>query len=145
MIESINPTTEKLIETFKEFSKEKINEIIEKSIIAKKQWSNKSKQERINVILNMKEIFIKNKDKLIKTINEECGFSVEDIEAVFFDVIDGLSATVYLDDFSKPLLKEHNVLYVDGLVVVDELLVTGNGPAAATAFGEQIVEILNEK
>lgn len=59
-----------------------------------------------------------------------------------FDVIDGLSATCYLDDFSKPILKEHNVLYIDGLVVVDELLVTGNGPAAATAFGEQIVEIL---
>lgn len=59
-----------------------------------------------------------------------------------FDVIDGLSATAYMDDFSRPILKEHKILYIDGLVVVDELLVTGNGPAAASAFGEQIVELL---
>ncbi len=63
-----------------------------------------------------------------------------------FGVIDGASATCYADDFSLPILKEHNILYIDELVVLDQdlNLITGNGPSAATAFGEEIVARIEE-
>ncbi len=62
-----------------------------------------------------------------------------------FGVIDGASATCYADDFSMPILKEHSILFIDELVVVDDKLITGNGPSSAKAFGEEIANSLLEE
>ena len=89
MIVSINPTTEQKICEFKETSFQEIDLILENSKIAQKEWANKSKEERILILLNVKNNFLENKDDLIQTINEEAGFDVTEIEGVFCDVIDG--------------------------------------------------------
>lgn len=89
MIVSINPTTEQKICEFRETSFQEIDLILEKSKIAQKKWANKTKKERIQILLNIKENFLKNKDILIETINEEAGFDVTEIEDVFCDIIDG--------------------------------------------------------
>ena len=62
-----------------------------------------------------------------------------------FGVIDGRNATCYADDFSIPIFKEHKILFIDELVVADDKLITGNGPSAAKAFGEEICKTLEEE
>jgi protease I len=59
-----------------------------------------------------------------------------------FDVINGMHATVFADEFSLNIFKEHNIAFVDEIVVVDEKLVTANGPSAGSAFAEQLVELM---
>ena len=59
-----------------------------------------------------------------------------------FDVINGMHATVFADEWSLNILKEHNIVFVDELVVVDGKLVTANGPTAAAAFAEQLIEMM---
>ncbi len=61
-----------------------------------------------------------------------------------FGIIDHMSATVYPTSESIDMLKNHNILYVPENVVVDEWLVTGNGPSSAQAYGEALVETLKE-
>lgn len=61
-----------------------------------------------------------------------------------FDLIKGLSATVYPTDDSLDKLKEHGVLYIDEDVVIDGNLVTANGPQSATEFGKSVLDVLRE-
>jgi len=89
MIVSINPKTEEKIEEFKETSFEDIDLIINKSKTIQKEWLNKTKEERIQILLNIKDNFIKNKEILISTINEETGFDTSELEDVFLDITDG--------------------------------------------------------
>ncbi|MCC7571560.1 aldehyde dehydrogenase family protein [Candidatus Micrarchaeota archaeon] len=88
-IQSINPSTGELINEFEETEFEDIEKTIVKARLAQKKWSSKTKNQRINILKNMKEKFIINKKKLIETINKECGFDKEEVEATFYDVIDG--------------------------------------------------------
>lgn len=89
MIKSTNPTTGKLIQEFKLTTKEEIDSIYKKAKKSQKDWQNKSKEARIEILTNLKTKFEDNKDNLINTINEECGFDNEELEGVFFDVLDG--------------------------------------------------------
>ncbi len=57
-------------------------------------------------------------------------------------VIAGKKATVYKTDASLKALKDGKVNFIDKAVVVDENLVTANGPAAAEEFGRKILEML---
>lgn len=59
-----------------------------------------------------------------------------------FGVITGMHATVYKTDDSLSMLKKHSVGFLDELVVVDDWLVTGNGPAAAKPFAESILDTI---
>ena len=61
-----------------------------------------------------------------------------------FDLIKGLSATVYPTENSLKKLKEHNVLYINEDVVIDGNLVTANGPQSATEFGKSVLDVLKE-
>lgn len=61
-----------------------------------------------------------------------------------FDIINGMNATVYPTKESLKMLKDHNVLYIPEDVVVEDWLLTANGPSSATAFGEALVDLLKE-
>ena len=61
---------------------------------------------------------------------------------IYFGIIDGMHATVYADETSLPIFKKNNVMYISQSVVVDEWLVTANGPASATEFGKELVLLL---
>jgi protease I len=62
-----------------------------------------------------------------------------------FDIITGMSATVYPTPESLKLLKDHKILYIPEYVVVEDWLVTANGPQSASAFGEALVHILEKE
>lgn len=56
-------------------------------------------------------------------------------------------ATVWSDPVDKStieVLEKGGAEYLDQAVVVDGKIVTGNGPEAATEFGQRIVEVLNK-
>lgn len=60
-------------------------------------------------------------------------------------VLDGKKATVWSDPLDQSpieILKNNKAEYVDQALVVDENLVTANGPSAARQFGEKIAELL---
>ncbi|MCA9477830.1 MAG: DJ-1/PfpI family protein [Nanoarchaeota archaeon] len=59
-----------------------------------------------------------------------------------FDVISGKKATVFPTQESLTLLEEKGVEYVKEDVVVDGLLVTANGPHAASAFGHTLIDAI---
>ncbi|KPJ71588.1 hypothetical protein AMJ50_01735 [Parcubacteria bacterium DG_74_3] len=63
-------------------------------------------------------------------------------------VLEEKKATVWSSPMDKsPIetLEEKGATYQAKPVVVDEKIITGNGPAAAREFGEKIVEVLTEK
>ena len=63
-------------------------------------------------------------------------------------VLEGKKATVWsssLDRGPVKVLKSNGAIYQDRPVVVDEKIITGNGPAAAREFGGKIIELLTKK
>jgi len=59
-----------------------------------------------------------------------------------FDVVRGLHATVFKTDESLATLQRHGVSFLDEEVIVDGWFVTANGPGAAIAFAENVVEAI---
>ena len=60
-------------------------------------------------------------------------------------VLEGKRATVWSSSMDKSaikILEDNKAEYLSELVVVDDNIVTGDGPAAAQKFGEKIVEVL---
>jgi len=103
VIKIVNPSTEEVIGEFVENTNNEINLILEKSKIAQKNWFLKSKEERILVMKNMSKSFENNQDKLIETINEECGFAKAEIQDIIFDVLDGFSHYIKVYEEKKIL------------------------------------------
>ena len=63
-------------------------------------------------------------------------------------VLNNKKATVWSNNLDKSaikILKEEGVNYQDEPVVVDDKIITANGPLAARKFGEKIVEVLTKK
>jgi len=61
-------------------------------------------------------------------------------------VLEGKKATVWTDESkeSVKILEEGKAIFVDQPVVVEDKLVTANGPAAAEEFGRKIAEMIKE-
>lgn len=59
-----------------------------------------------------------------------------------FGVITGMHATVYKTKESLDMLKKHHVAFLDEPVVVDDWLITGNGPDAAEQFAKNVLDAL---
>jgi len=62
-------------------------------------------------------------------------------------VLEGRKATVWSSPMDKEpvrILKDYGAVYQDTQVVVDGKIITGNGPAAAKRFAEEIVRLLTE-
>jgi protease I len=59
-----------------------------------------------------------------------------------FDVVRGMHATVFKTDESLATLQRHGVSFLDEEVIVDRWFVTANGPQAAIAFAENVVETI---
>jgi len=57
-------------------------------------------------------------------------------------VLEGKKATVFETPESVKILQEGKAIYTPKAVVVDDKLVTANGPAAAREFGRKITEML---
>lgn len=57
-------------------------------------------------------------------------------------VLSGIKATCYPDDSVISLLKSKGALYTGDVVTVSGRVVTGNGPEAATRFGQAIAKLL---
>lgn len=54
-------------------------------------------------------------------------------------------ATVYKTKESVTILREGGARYVEKPLVVDDNIITADGPASAEAFGKKIVELLGKK
>jgi len=88
------------------------------------------------------------KEKLVEAIKKKLvigAICLSPMVLAGFGLINDMSATVYPTDESLDMLKNNNVLYIPENVVVDEWLVTGNGPSSATAYGEALVELLKSR
>ncbi len=62
-------------------------------------------------------------------------------------VLKGKQATVWsspVDQSPLKVLEDGGAEYLDQAVIVDEKIITGNGPSAASEFGQKIVEALGE-
>lgn len=59
-----------------------------------------------------------------------------------FGVIDEIHATVYKTDESMKMFKNHKIIYFQEDVLVDELVVTANGPHASKVFAEEIISMV---
>jgi len=62
-------------------------------------------------------------------------------------ILEGRKATVWsstLDKSPVKTLQENGAIYQDEKVVVDGNIITANGPAAAQAFGQKIIETLKD-
>ena len=62
-------------------------------------------------------------------------------------ILKGKQATVWSDPVNKStieVLEKSGAEYLDQAVVVDGKIITGNGPAASTEFGQKIVEALRQ-
>ncbi|MBL7141835.1 DJ-1/PfpI family protein [Patescibacteria group bacterium] len=62
-------------------------------------------------------------------------------------VLKGKQATVWsspVDQSPRKVLEEGGAEYLDQAVVVDEKIITGNGPSAASEFGQKIAEALGK-
>jgi len=59
-----------------------------------------------------------------------------------FGIIDNLHATVYKTEESLKMFEDHKITYFKEDVLVDENLVTANGPHAAKMFAEEILDML---
>ncbi len=62
----------------------------------------------------------------------------------FSGILKGKRATVYPSPASTREMKKAGAVLTDDPVVVDENIITANGPGAAKAFGEAIVRVLKE-
>jgi len=59
-------------------------------------------------------------------------------------ILTGKKATVFPDKDSIAILEGVGVVYIPSAVVVDEKIVTANGPTAARSFGDAIVSVLKK-
>jgi len=124
---SINPTTEEKIAEFKESSDKELDLAIDNSRTAQRDWASKTKEFRIQILLNIMKEFEKRKDEVITTINEECGFDKEEINAVHYDVIEGfkhyikryqeLNSINLESDVSEPNIKTEIIFQPSGIVL----------------------------
>lgn len=63
-------------------------------------------------------------------------------------VLQGKKATVWssmTDKGAIEILEEQGVIYIPRTVVVDNKIITGNGPAAANEFSERVIELLTSE
>lgn len=59
-----------------------------------------------------------------------------------FGVIDELHATVFCTDDSMSMFKDHKIVYFKEDVLVDETVVTANGPHASTMFAQEVLDLI---
>lgn len=60
-------------------------------------------------------------------------------------VLEGKRSTVWKSEKSVRQLEQGKAIFVDEPVVVEDRLVTGNGPAAAKEFAKKIIEMIKEE
>lgn len=72
-IETVNPTTNKLVKSFEKMSNEKVNEIIQSSESTYKEWRKTTFNHRAKLLLNTANILRKNKQKYAETMTLEMG------------------------------------------------------------------------
>lgn len=72
-IETINPTNNKLVKSFDEYSSEKVSQIIEKAQSAFLTWREKSFLERSELMLNVSKVLRDNKSKYTEIMTIEMG------------------------------------------------------------------------
>lgn len=59
-----------------------------------------------------------------------------------FNVFDEGHGTVFPTEDSLAMLKKHKIMYINEAVIVDDNIITANGPQSATPFGQTIVDVL---
>lgn len=83
----------------------------------------------------------KEKDKIIAAI------CISPVILAKAGILEGKRATVWSSPLEKTpinILKENGAIYEEEMVVVNEKIITANGPAAAKEFGKTILEILKK-
>jgi acyl-CoA reductase-like NAD-dependent aldehyde dehydrogenase len=98
-IKTINPITEEVIQEFEENTFEEIDLALENSKLAQKEWTSKTKEERVSIMQNMKKSFEENQKELIETVHEECGINKDEVQDVIYDIFDGFE--YYIEKYSK--------------------------------------------
>ena len=60
-------------------------------------------------------------------------------------ILNGKQATGWNEDGKlEDLYKEHNIVYVPSPVVIDDLIITAEGPHCAKEFGKAIIQVLKK-
>jgi len=73
VLKSINPATEKLFAEFKEVDLSSVEEIISKSSVSQKEWSQVDIKVRSMIIFNISTLITKNKESYARIITSEMG------------------------------------------------------------------------
>jgi succinate-semialdehyde dehydrogenase/glutarate-semialdehyde dehydrogenase len=73
VLKSINPATEKLFAEFKEVDLSSVEEIISKSSVSQKEWSQVDIKVRSKIIFNISTLITKNKESYARIITSEMG------------------------------------------------------------------------
>ena len=72
-IQSINPATEEVIETFEPYSAAQIDEILTTVAAAQKRWRDRSFAERADVLRKVAALLRERKDELARAATSEMG------------------------------------------------------------------------
>ena len=80
-IQSINPTTEEVIETFEPYSAAQIDEILTTVAAAQKCWRDRSFAERADVLRRVAALLRERKDELARAATSEMGKPITESEA----------------------------------------------------------------
>ena len=80
-IQSINPTTEEVIETFEPYSAAQIDEILTTVAAAQKRWRDRSFAERADVLRRVAALLRERKDELARAATIEMGKPIAESEA----------------------------------------------------------------
>jgi succinate-semialdehyde dehydrogenase/glutarate-semialdehyde dehydrogenase len=72
-IDTINPSTGKVIATYKNASDEEISDKVNSAKMAFQSWQKKSIAERSEYLQNLGKVLVKKKDEYSKLITEEMG------------------------------------------------------------------------
>ena len=80
-IQSINPATEEVIETFEPYSAAQIDEILTTVAAAQKRWRDRSFAERADVLRRVAALLRERKDELARAATSEMGKPIVESEA----------------------------------------------------------------
>lgn len=99
-IQSINPRTGKGIKTFPSITPKELRNAISGAKLAQVDWASRSKEERIAIILKLKDIIEREKDNIVDLVFEEAGMPKEETTAeIVDDILVGIDG--FIEDYKN--------------------------------------------
>jgi acyl-CoA reductase-like NAD-dependent aldehyde dehydrogenase len=89
-VRSINPRTGELVKEFGSSSEAEVSDTFARSSAAQKDWAGKPREERIDSVLELKDVLGSMKEDIIDTVYLEGGFPKRDIIGTFNNALAGI-------------------------------------------------------